>query len=67
MPALMVRFAHAPAVLRVELPAVGVEIRLVEERQPLRARQPEQEVAEAEAGVAAVGKFSSPLSDRRSM
>ena len=43
-----------PAVLRVELPAVGIEVGLVEQRQPLRARQPEQEVAEAEAGVAAV-------------
>ena len=48
--------AHAPAVLRVDLPAVGVEVGLVEERQALRARQAEQEVAEAEAGVAAVGE-----------
>ena len=46
--------AHPPAVLRVDLPAVGVEVGLVEEREPLHARQAEQEVAEAEAGVAAV-------------
>ncbi len=46
--------SNAPAVLRVELPAVRVEVGLVEQRQPLRARQAEQEVAKAETGVAAV-------------
>ena len=48
--------SQAPPVLRIQLPAVGVEIGLVKQRQALCARQPEQEVAEPEPGVAAVGE-----------